>query len=152
MAAIQRRLQRLRQRIRDLPIPRVFQDRSNPLETLSPPEVFQRYRFRPPSILILLDILFPHLERATGRSCPLPPLLSLLVCLHFLATGAHYIVVGDVHGISASSVCRAIKTTVSVLSRVARESIRFRRDVDAMKAEFFTISGTYSPFAPSRRL
>ncbi|XP_052791682.1 putative nuclease HARBI1 [Mya arenaria] len=141
MAAIQRRLQIIRQRTRDLPFPRVFQDRSNPLETLSSHEIFQRYRFRPHSILLLVNILFPYLERATGRSCPLPPLLSVLVSLHFLATGAHYIVVGDVHGISASSVCLAIKTTVAILSGVARKKIQFRRDLDAVKAEFFSIAG-----------
>ncbi|XP_052285788.1 putative nuclease HARBI1 [Dreissena polymorpha] len=50
-----------------------------------------------------------NLERATERSCPLPPLISTLAALHFLATGPHHIVTAGLHGISRSSVSRAVK-------------------------------------------
>ena len=64
--------------------PRLFRDISNPLEDLDPEEVFKRYRFRPPTILYILEIILP-VQRPTNRNCPLPPLLQLLLCLRFLA-------------------------------------------------------------------
>ncbi|XP_052261316.1 putative nuclease HARBI1 [Dreissena polymorpha] len=70
-------------------------------------EIRERYRFFPETILFLVNML--NLERATERSCPLPPLISTLAALHFLATGTHHIVTAGLHGISRSSVSGAVK-------------------------------------------
>ncbi|KAH3894461.1 hypothetical protein DPMN_018618 [Dreissena polymorpha] len=103
MADIERRLRRARYLNELFPMDRrVFRDRTNPLETLSPMEIRERYRFFPETILFLVNML--NLERATERSCPLPPLISTLAALHFLATGTHHIVTAGLHGISRSSV------------------------------------------------
>ncbi|XP_052260338.1 putative nuclease HARBI1 [Dreissena polymorpha] len=101
MADIERRLRRARYLNELFPMDRrVFRDRTNPLETLSPMEIRERYRFFPETILFLVNML--NLERATERSCPLPPLISTLAALHFLATGTHHIVTAGLHGISRS--------------------------------------------------
>ncbi|KAH3786771.1 hypothetical protein DPMN_164880 [Dreissena polymorpha] len=57
----------------------------------------------------IVEVLFPFLVRPTKRSLPLPPLLSVLVTLYVFAPGAHYVVIGDVHGVSAPSVCRSVE-------------------------------------------
>ena len=54
--------------------PRVFKDRSNPLEDLDEGEVFRRYRFKPPTIIYILEQIIPvSLQRPTQRNSPLPP-------------------------------------------------------------------------------
>ncbi|XP_052813301.1 putative nuclease HARBI1 [Mya arenaria] len=138
MADFHRRLQRLRDRAVGITIPRLFRDRLNPLEVLSPEEVFRRYRF---SIVTLVTLMFPLLERATQRSCPLPPLLSVLVTLHFVASSSHYTVIGDVHGLSSSSVCRAVRRVIRIMAKLAKRVVSFRRDVGVCKAEFYALAG-----------
>ena len=141
MADYNRRSQRLRRFVR---VERVFRDRSNPLEQLAREEVRDRYRFYPESILLLLQSVAAALETETNRSMPLPPLLSLLVTLHFLASGCHYIIIGDIHGISKSSVSRAVKKTTILISSLLGEYVKFptlAAEVLAVKRDFFTIAG-----------
>ena len=138
MAEIRRRLRQLRRVVR---IERVFQDRLNPLEILSDEEVFRRYRFRGQTIMDIVEVVFPFLERPTKRSSPLPPLLSVLVTLYFLASGAHYVVIGDVHGVSAPSVCRSVKCVVRLLARMGVHRIRFPEQLGDTKAKFYSSAG-----------
>ena len=49
---VSRMIERRRRRERNaiIPRPRVYRDRSNPLETMTDNELFERYRFRRPTI------------------------------------------------------------------------------------------------------
>ncbi|KAH3864348.1 hypothetical protein DPMN_027365 [Dreissena polymorpha] len=67
MAEIRCRIRQLRRVVK---IERVFQDRLNPLEVLSDEEIFRRYRFRSRTIMDIVEVLFPFLERPTKRSAP----------------------------------------------------------------------------------
>ncbi|KAH3709278.1 hypothetical protein DPMN_068740 [Dreissena polymorpha] len=114
-----------------------FQDRLNPLEVLSDEEVFRRYRFRGRTIMDIVEMLFPFLERPTKRSSPLPPLLSVLVTLYFLASGANYMVIGHTrkppslswdtsqngpHSSASSEAPKASKRLVRLTDKEARDS------------------------------
>ncbi|XP_062613215.1 putative nuclease HARBI1 [Saccostrea cucullata] len=122
--------------------PRFFRDRSNPLEDLDEDEVFERYRFRPQTILFILGLL-PNLARPTGRNNPLPPLLQLLLCLRFLATGAIHLLIGDSLNISRSTAGRCIRDIASHLSNLCRRFVRFPTGNDALsvKRAFSAIAG-----------
>ena len=122
--------------------PRLFRDRSNPLEDLDPEEVFKRYRFRPPTILYILEIILP-VQRPTNRNCPLPPLLQLLLCLRFLATGSIHVLIGDSLNISRSTAGRCIRDVAERICVVARRFIKFPagRAADETKTAFSKIAG-----------
>ena len=142
MADLQRRLARLRRRE---PIGRVFRDRNNPLEYLSRSEIHDRYRFAPESVYFIVGMLFDALDSPTRRSVPVPPLLCVLVTLQFFASGAHYIIIGDAHGLSKSSVCRAIRKTTEELSRLVNRYVKFPSgdEVERIQTEFYNIASTY---------
>ena len=104
--------------------PRVFRDRSNPLEDLEEDEVFERYRFSPDNIIYILRLL-PNLARPTRRNHPLPPLLQLLLCLRFLATGALHLLIGDSLCVSRSSAGRCIREVARGIANLHGQFIKF---------------------------
>lgn len=124
--------------------PRLFKDRSNPLEDLDEDEVFERYRFRPLTILYIVGLL-PDLSSATNRNQPLPPLLQVLLCLRYFATGAMHLLVGDSLNISRSSAGRCIRAIARHIANLAGRFIVFPTGVDAAstKRDFSSIAGTY---------
>ncbi|XP_052805702.1 putative nuclease HARBI1 [Mya arenaria] len=65
--------------------------------------------------MILVGIVEPTIGTATMRSNPLPPLLTVLCCLQFFATGAHHIVIAQAHGVSRSAVGKAIHAVSVIL-------------------------------------
>lgn len=141
MADFHRRLERIRRRQGIHRIERVIPDRVNPLEFLSRSEVRGRYRFHPESILFLVQLLQNSLEYATFRSSPLPSVISLLVTLHYFASGTHYVIIGDMHGVSKSSVSRAIVRTSAAICGLRNRFIKFPLNNEAVmtQREFYNI-------------
>ncbi|XP_061164358.1 putative nuclease HARBI1 [Saccostrea echinata] len=129
------------QRQRKAPRPRVFRDRSNPLEDLEPNEVYIKYRFRPATILFLVELLYDDLVRPTKRNSALHPLLQVLVALRFLATGSFYNLVDEPLGIAKSSTGRAARRVCTLLASFAQRYIKFPMDLSAFKSRFFDIAG-----------
>jgi hypothetical protein len=99
-----RRARRLRAALR---ADRVFRDRVNPLE-MDEDDVRDRYRFRPPTIRWLCDLLRPDLERPTDCSSAVPVLYVVCIALRFLATSGFLITVGDLPGVSKATACRCV--------------------------------------------
>ncbi|XP_052778725.1 putative nuclease HARBI1 [Mya arenaria] len=125
-------------------IPRVLKDRAKPLESLSGVEVRERYRFYPETIVMIVGVVFNELDAATRRSLRLPPLLSVLVTLQFFATGAHHLLIAEIHGISRPSVGRAIDRITNALCRHINKFISMpvndaERRIE--KKEFYSIAG-----------
>ena len=134
-----------RRRRRDLVRrPRYFKDRSNPLEDLEEEEVFSRYRFRPETIYYILRLL-PDLSAPTKRNSPLTPLLQLLTCLRFLATGSMHLLVGDSLNISRSTAGRCIRNVARKLYNLSVNFIRFPtgRRANEVKTSFTKIAGDF---------
>ena len=73
--------------------PRLFRDRTNPLEELPAEAVFERFRFSPATIMFIMTIVGEAASQ-TMRNCPLPPLMKLLVCLRYLARPVYQYVYG----------------------------------------------------------
>ena len=122
--------------------PRWFRDPQNPLENLAEDEVFERYRFRPATILYLVQQLGIQ-AATTARNCPMPPLLQLLAFLRFVATGTIHLNVGNCVGYSRTTAGRAIRAIAVKIAHLARRYIRFPTGQRAMvaKDEFAAIAG-----------
>lgn len=97
MAARRRQLRSLRRQLLNNAFisRRVIRDRINLLKNYSGDEIFDRFRFYPQTIHFIMDKIAPTLTHNTTKNCTLPPVLQLLTCLRFLATGAFYRLVGD---------------------------------------------------------
>lgn len=138
---VYRRRRQQRQRLRR---PRVFRDRTNPLEVLEEDEVFERYRFRPQTIGYILTLL-PELMSPTKRNMPLPPLLQLLITLRFLATGAIHQLIGDSLSVSRATMNRVIRNVTFHLCQLAGRFIRFPHGdlANEVKTGFARIAGLF---------
>ncbi|XP_052813040.1 putative nuclease HARBI1 [Mya arenaria] len=110
--------------LRQVPRPRVFRDRSNPLEDLREEEIFARYHFRPDTIYFIVD-LCQAAARDTGRCFAIPLVLCVLSYLRFLATGAFQLTVGDTVNLSQPTVSRVCRQVGQVLSALADRYICF---------------------------
>ena len=125
---------------------RVFRDRSNPLEFLNEEEVKARYRFYPATIMFLCGLV-QDVGRDTQRSCPLTVLMVTLVSLQTLASNGHHIVTATLHGVSRSSVSRALHDFVHAICRHLGRFVRMPTDpevVQRFQRTFYAIHGTYS--------
>ncbi|XP_078330443.1 uncharacterized protein LOC144624490 [Crassostrea virginica] len=101
---------------RALPIPRVFRDRLDHLE-YSNGKLCERYRLRRRTVIRLHEEFREGLERDTKRKMTLTPILSLLLCLRFLATGASHLLIGDSLHISRNAAGREIRTVSLLIVR-----------------------------------
>lgn len=132
----------LRERV--LPRPRVFVDRTNPLETLNEDEVFRRFRFRPRTIIFIVGLIENVVTHRTKRSLALPPLLQVLVTLRFLATGAFQQLIGDsLNRISQPTISRIVRRVTRALTSLVKDFIKFPtgRAATTVKQEFGSIAG-----------
>ncbi|XP_061169467.1 uncharacterized protein LOC133178786 [Saccostrea echinata] len=145
--AVNNRRQRRRRRHRQRVAHNRLVDRENPLELMPEKEIFKRYRFRPNTILFVVNLLRRFLERDTLRSCALTPLLQVMATLRFLATGAFYSFVADAFdSLSPSTVCRAVKDVCHALCQMSWQFIRMpaRHAADGVKKHFYSIAGKES--------
>ncbi|PSN38630.1 hypothetical protein C0J52_23875 [Blattella germanica] len=61
---------------------------------------------------MVLENIVPFLQHETARNHALTPKQQLQIALHWLGTGAQFHAIADMHGVSKSSVCRAIQNVV----------------------------------------
>ena len=66
---------------------RVLWDRMNPLTNFNDREFRLNFRMAKPSLLSLVDLLGPDLERPDQRGSPLNPVQQTCLCLQYYATG-----------------------------------------------------------------
>ncbi|XP_061170889.1 putative nuclease HARBI1 [Saccostrea echinata] len=140
--AERRRRRRRYNLLRNRPSKRVIRDRLNPLEMYNDDEIFERYRFRRATVLYLLDMIGRNLLQSTKNNA-LPPLLQLLACLRFFATGAYHKLIGDSMHVSESTVGRCCRSVTDAILGIRWHFISFPRDEKARqtKQEFIKIAG-----------
>ncbi|XP_062597033.1 putative nuclease HARBI1 [Saccostrea cucullata] len=120
----------------------VFRDRGQPLDMLDDVDLISRYRFPRRVLLELIDGVDAHLGPVTNRSHSIPTQLQVLCTLRYLAKGDFFSEVGDIHGISKSSlsvflprVCRALNLFLDNIIFPSNAQILIR-----MKEEFYGIA------------
>ena len=140
---------RRRERNAIIPRSRVYRDRSNPLETMTDSELFERYRFRRPTIEFITNGISHLLTSSTRRNEPFLPIVQILLFLRFVATGAHLAHVGDHLGVSESATgraCRKVWSQCRAIWRIFYHVIRFPDGERAQEVQegFRRIAGTFS--------
>uniref|UniRef100_A0A914VX64 DDE Tnp4 domain-containing protein n=1 Tax=Plectus sambesii TaxID=2011161 RepID=A0A914VX64_9BILA len=70
----------------------------------------------------LLLTLGPYLNSRTARNQAMPANEKLLVALRFFASGHYYYSIGDCHGYSKSTVCRAIYRVTRLINSLLYQS------------------------------
>ena len=105
--------------------PRVFRDRTQPLDSLDDDDLIRRYRLPRQCIIELIDLLHNDLQHPSMRSNALSVSTQVLVALQFYATGTMQRVTGDVHGVSQPSVSRCVTAVSSALTRHSAHYIHF---------------------------
>ncbi|XP_060882080.1 putative nuclease HARBI1 [Metopolophium dirhodum] len=93
----------------NLPRPRLYRDRFNPLEHYDDLDFKNRFRLTKNTFMILLNVIGKDIKHDTNRSYAIKPEVQLLIALRFYATGAFQTVIGDHIQVHKSSVCRIIK-------------------------------------------
>jgi hypothetical protein len=116
---------RRRERHAIIPRPRVYRDRRNPLETMTDNELFERYRFRGPTIEFIANGICHLLTSPTRRNKPILPIVQILLFLRFVATGSHLALIGDHLGVSESATGRACRKVCRAIWRIFSHVIRF---------------------------
>ena len=77
---VSRMIEKKRRRERNaiIPRPRVYRDRSNPLETVTDNELFERYRFRRPTIEFIANGICHLLTGPTRKNNPILLIVQIL--------------------------------------------------------------------------
>lgn len=141
-----------RRRLRRLQLPfdrRIFRDHQNPLEVFDDDQVYRKFRFRREDILHITNEIEHHIDFPLPRKGSLTPLLKVLLTLRFYATGTFYNPVGEMIGVSESTVCRTVQSVTNGLLAHAREHICMpsQEEADRSKIIFYNIAGFPSCFA-----
>ena len=118
-------------------------DRENPLAVMLATDIHQRFRFRLDSVLFIVYLPVPILQRETLRSFALTPVLQVLLTLRFyITTGGFYWFVADTFSnISPPSVCRAVKNICQCLCHISKRFIKMPtgNHADNAKGRFFSV-------------
>lgn len=101
----------------------------------------ERFRLSRTAVERLVQDIGGALKRETNRGHPLFPDQQILLALRFFATGAHYNVIGDAHGVHLSTVCRAVIAVTNALVLHKFDSvIAFPSNHEKMVHEFYNIA------------
>lgn len=123
--------------------PRKFNDRINPLDFFDDIDFLARYRISKATFRDVLGQISPGLERNTVRSKAMSPVDQFSAALRYYASGTFQIVVGDVCGLSQSSVCRSVSAVSEQLDLLWDTHVYFPRDfveIQELKQDFYTLS------------
>ena len=106
----------------------------------------EKYRLKSQTLKKLTRMLCresPRFRPVTKRSFALSPLLKVLICIRFLATGSYYHVIADTLHVSRAAVCRSIKQVVRILCKLAPEVVCMpsRPALVNVKAAFQAVAG-----------
>lgn len=81
-------------------------------------------------------------QHDTVRNYALNPEQQLLIALHFLGTGCQYHAVGDMHGVSSSTVHRCVtKFSSKVVEGLFNENVRWPDNPNSIATGFYRYSG-----------
>lgn len=148
MAALQRIValnqRRRRSRSRLVYVNHFIRTNFKPLDVLSDTAIVAKYRLPRVEILKLLEIVSPHISRATRCNFALSPEVQLLAALRFYAVGSFLEVVGDGNGLSKASVSRSVEAMTNILVRHAQAHIKIparREGIQQAHQGFHAVAG-----------
>ncbi|KAJ8939923.1 hypothetical protein NQ314_010947 [Rhamnusium bicolor] len=106
---------------------RYIRDGENPLEFYEDVEFRKRYRFSKHVVTnVILPLILDGLQIGiNNRGLPVSPLIKLLICLRFYATGNFQNVTGDLRKVSQATVSQTIKQMSVLLAEQLGNFIKF---------------------------
>ena len=122
---------------------RVFRPRLRLLDDMDDIDLIAKYRLPPHLIVTLFNSLSDKLIRETSRSGALGVETQVLVALRYYASGCFYVDTGVAHGISKSSVSRALHQVTDSLCEHVQQYISFSTEDESLrirKEKFFEFS------------
>ncbi|XP_050516612.1 putative nuclease HARBI1 [Diabrotica virgifera virgifera] len=122
---------------------RVYRTRENQFEKWDDTEFRNRYRMGKACVEQIVDMISEDISSNTNRNEALTSSEMVLVALRFLATGCFLKVSGDLHGVSESSVCRAVHKVCHAIAIRANNFIKMPRTQEQMstvKNGFYSIA------------
>lgn len=119
---------------------RVFRPRIN-FDSFCVMEFKERFRLRPNEAEFVVTRLAPRLIDS-NKNMALTPRQQLLVALHWLGNGSQYHGIGDMHGVSKSTVCRSLKRVVNaIVDLLFQEIVRFPDETSDLAYKFMRKGG-----------
>ncbi|XP_029340980.1 putative nuclease HARBI1 [Acyrthosiphon pisum] len=109
-----------------LPRPRLFRDRSNPLEEFDDFDFKCRFRLSKESFCVLI-LIVQGVKHESKRNVALSPEVQVLITLRYYATGTFQAVIGDHIRVNKSTVCRTIKRVSTAIARLYPQFINMPR-------------------------
>ncbi len=106
---------------------------------MTPEEVKWTYRFHPETIGFMFQLVRDSLMCLIERGEPLPPLISLLITLEFLAIDGFFHTLGLANSISKSSAFRSVERVCTLICLKRDSLIRWLRghSLQDIKMHFF---------------
>lgn len=122
---------------------RLFRDRKNPFDIYSQEEFRTRYRLSKDCTQILINEVRNVLQPGTLRNNSVSPEIQLFIFLRFLASGQFYNALGDLHGVTAPTVCQILKRVSHAVASLHGNYINMPQpnDYNRVKREFYELSG-----------
>ncbi|KAL7632594.1 UNVERIFIED_CONTAM: hypothetical protein RMT77_017097 [Armadillidium vulgare] len=104
-------------------------------------EFQERFRMSPLKTEQLLQEIGWRLEHRTNKSGALSPKQQLCVALHWFGSGVQYHIIGDMHGINKSTVCRTVANVVRVINRhIFNKIISWPANIGEVLEKFYEIA------------
>ena len=127
------------------PIERVIRDRSNPFEEFNDATFLNRFRLPKDAVLLILAeiMTFIHYREGFDRLYFVPPMLQLLITLHFYSSSCFQRTDGQIFGVHRTTVCRVIKKISRAIASLSHRYIKFpqNRELMNVKTKFKDIGG-----------
>ncbi|KAJ8911486.1 hypothetical protein NQ315_010858 [Exocentrus adspersus] len=141
---------------------RYLRDMENPFEFYACLPFKRRYRFSKDTVqYVILPLVVEELQKPNHRGLPVSPIIQVLLCLRYLATGSYQTVDGDLRGLSQSTVSLTINRVGTAIARHLPEYVKFPEDNTENMQLFYAIAhfpgvtgcvdGTHIPIKKSWR-
>ncbi|CAI6357630.1 unnamed protein product [Macrosiphum euphorbiae] len=128
----------------NLPSPRRFRVRSNPLEDYDDFDFKIRFRLSKETFMILLHMIGENIEHKTLRNFSLSAEVQILIALRYYATGTFQAVLGDHIHVHKATVCRIVKRVSLQIAQLRPQYIQFPNNtvqLQQIQARFYKLHG-----------
>lgn len=126
------------------PQQRKFRTRTCFLDSLNDYEFLRRFRLNKYSFRLLLEKIKDEISPQTNRSHAISAEVKIYATLRFFATGTFFLAMGEIVGLSESSMCRIVPEVSKAIAKLKNETIYFpRNNTEKNEAyeKFYDIAG-----------
>ncbi|XP_063220565.1 putative nuclease HARBI1 [Bacillus rossius redtenbacheri] len=105
-------------------------------------EYNERFRMTSQAMESLLEDIGHQLQHPTGKSGALTAKQQLCIALHWFGSGCQFHAVGDMHGVSKSSVFRSVHSVVDAVNLIKfRQIVNWPMNMVRVAQDFYAVAG-----------